>query len=299
MRQRVKIIANPVSGRGKGALLGTAVAELLRARGCAAELSETRQAGDARASASQAAGFQAVAALGGDGTVNEVLNGLPDRDPPALAMIPCGTANVMAKELGIPRSPEGIARMLLEGREIPWDLAVDRVSGRKHLLFLSAGYDAHVVHVFHAARRGPIAMWQYVWWGLTSILEFEVPRIVVELDGRLVASDASWVQVSNVAAYGGPLCFTPNARPDDGRFEVLVFRGRGRSGVVRMFWRALVGWLLGVDLTLGGLDFHEARRVRLTSDDGRPVSAQVDGDPAGQLPADLEVVPGGVRVLAP
>ena len=297
MRDRIRIIANPISGKGRGVRTAREVTELLRARGCAAELVETRQAGDARRLAAEAGGFAAVVAVGGDGTVNEVLNGLPPG--PAIGMIPSGTANVLAKELRLPRGARGLARVLADGREIRWDLAVDRVSGRKVLLFASAGYDAHVVHVFHAARKGAIQMWQYVYWGLKGILDFEAPRITVELDGRTLATDASWVQVSNVAAYGGPLVFTPGARPDDGRFEVMVLRGGGRRDVVRMFWRGIVGWLLGTDLRLGGLSFHGARRVRLSSSDGRPVALQVDGDPGGHLPVDLELVPGGARVLAP
>lgn len=295
MRERIRIIANPVSGKGRGIRRAREVAELLQSRGCAAHLVETRQAGDARRLAAEGGDCSAVVAVGGDGTVNEVLNGLPAG--PAIGMIPSGTANVLAKELGLPRSAEGLTRVLADGREIRWDLAVDRVSGRKVLLFASAGYDAHVVHVFHAARKGAIRMWQYILWGLKSIVDFEAPRITVELDGRTVATDASWVQVSNVAAYGGPLVFTPRARPDDGRFEVMVLRGGGRRDVVRMFWRAIVGWALGIDLCLGGLSFHGASRVRLSSHERVPV--QVDGDPGGHLPVDLELLPGGARVLAP
>ena len=294
MRDRIRIIANPVSGRGKGLRKAREIAELLRARGCAAELVETRQAGDACRLAGESGGA-AVVAVGGDGTVNEVLNGCPSGL--TIGMIPSGTANVLAKELRLPRSVDGLARVLAEGREIPWDMAVDRVSGRKVLLFTGAGYDAHVVHLFHAARRGPVQMCQYILWGLKSILDFRAPRMQVELDGQTVARDASWVLVSNVAAYGGPLVFTPRARPDDGRFEVMVLRGGGRRDVVRMFWRAIVGWLLGIDLRLGGLSFHPAARVRLTAPGRVPV--QVDGDPGGHLPVDLELLPGGARVLAP
>ncbi len=294
MRGRVRIIANPVSGQGKGLRKARAVAESLRARGCLAEVVETRRAGDASRLAAQSDGAPVVA-VGGDGTVNEILNGCPLGL--AIGMIPSGTANVLAKELRLPRSATGLAGVLADGREIPWDLMVDRVSGRKILLFASAGYDAHVVHVFHAARTGAIRMWQYILWGLKSILDFEAPRIEVELDGRTIARDASWVLVSNVAAYGGPLVFTPDAQPDDGRLEVMVLRGGGRRDVVRMFWRAIVGWLLGIDLRLGGLSFHQARRVRLSSPGRVPV--QVDGDPSGHLPVDLELVPGGARVLGP
>jgi diacylglycerol kinase (ATP) len=296
VRGRIVIIANPVSGSGKGLRLARAVADLLRARGETPEIVETRAAGDACRLAGGCDGAAAVAAVGGDGTVNEVLNGL--RPGPALAMIPGGTANVLAKELGLPRDAQGLARVLAEGREISWDLGVDRVGGRKFLLFASAGYDAHVVHLFHAARKGPVRMWQYLWWGAKSMIEFRPPRVAVELDGAALG-EAAWVIVSNVAAYGGPLVFTPRAKADDGTFEVLVQRGGSRFDVLKMFARAFAGWLSGDDLPLPGVSFHQARRVRLTSIDGVPVPLQVDGDPGGHLPVDLELVPGGVKVLAP
>lgn len=299
MRDRFKIIVNPVSGRGKALRLAEGVTALLRGQGCTVDLQPTLQGGDARAFAAESRGYSALAATGGDGTVNEALNGLPADGAPALAMIPSGTANVLAKELRLPRNVEGLAAVLRDGREVSWDLGVDRISGRKFLLFASAGYDAHVVHVFHAARRGPIRMWQYFWWGLKCTLRHDAPSISVELDGTRVEPDAAWVIVSNVAAYGGPFVFTPRAKPDNGTFEVLVQRGRGRWAVVRMFWMALLRWLLGIQGGLRGVTIHQARRVKLASADGRPVPVQVDGDPGGHLPGELEIVPGAVRVLAP
>jgi YegS/Rv2252/BmrU family lipid kinase len=299
VRGPIKIIANPVSGRGRARRVARAVVDRLRQQGCEVELQETRQAGDARRHAADVRGFAAVACIGGDGTVNEVLNGLPAEGAPPLAMIPTGTANVLAKELRLPRRVDGLARVLTEGREVRWDLAVDRISGRRFLLFGSAGYDAHVVHVFHAARKGPIQMWQYIWWGLKSLLDYEVPRITVELDGRRLPGEAAWVQVSNVSSYGGPLVFTPRARPDDEALEVMVQHARRPRDILRMFWAALLKYFLGIELRLVDVTFHRARRVKLTSPGGGAVPVQVDGDPAGHLPADFELVPGGIRVLAP
>jgi len=307
VRDRIKIIANPFSGGGRARRVARVLLERLRARGCHIDLVETQKAGDARLRAAEVDGYSAVGCIGGDGTVNEVLNGLPERGAPPLAMIPCGTANVMAKALRLPRSVEGLARVLTDGREIAWDLGVDRLSGRRFLLFASAGYDAHVVHLFHAARRKPVKvwsyalynMWLYIVWGMKSIAEFTAPRIEVDLDGTKLTSDATWVQVSNIASYGGPLVFTPHARPDDGAFEVMVQRAPRRRDVIRMFWAAILNFLFGMNYRMPDVTFHRARRVRLASADGRPVPLQVDGDPGGQAPADFEVVPGGVRVLAP
>lgn len=307
MRERIKIIANPFSGGGRARRVAEALLERLRGQGCRVDLVETRKAGDARAGAGDVAGYSAVGCIGGDGTVNEVVNGLPETGSPPLAMIPCGTANVMAKDLRLPRSVEGLARVLTDGREIAWDLGVDRASGRRFLLFASAGYDAHVVHLFHAARQKPVKVWSYalynmglyIVWGMKSIAEYAVPRIEVELDGKRIASDATWVQVSNIASYGGPLVFTPRARPDDGAFEVMIQRAPRRRDVIRMFWAAILNFLFAMNYRMPDVSFHTARRVRLSSADGRPVPVQVDGDPAGRLPADFEVVPGGIRVLGP
>lgn len=299
MRDRIRIIVNPVSGRGKALRLAETVAGLLRDQGCSVDVQATQKGGDARRIAADSRDYAALAATGGDGTVNEVLNGLPDDRPPALAMLPSGTANVFAKELGLPRDAAGLARVLREGREAIWDLGVERISGRKFLLFASAGYDAHVVHIFHAARTGPIQMWQYVYWGLKSILGYAIPRIAVEIDGATVATDAAWVTVSNVPSYGGPLVFTPRARPDNRTFEVMVQRARRRRDVVRMFGAAILRWATGFELRMNDVTFHTASRVRLTSADGAPVPVQMDGDPGGHLPGDFEIVPGGIRVLAP
>jgi len=299
VRDRIKIIVNPVSGRGKALRLAESVTALLRGQGCTVDLHRTEKAGDARRFAADAAGYAALAATGGDGTVNEVLNGLPAERTPALAMLPSGTANVFAKELKLPRSTAGLARVLREGRETSWDLGVERISGRKFLLFASAGYDAHVVHIFHAARQGPIQMWQYVYWGLKSILHYEVPRMTVEVDGTRLTTDAAWVTISNVPSYGGPLVFTPRARPDNQTFDVMIQHARRRRDIVRLFWAAILMWATGIEVRMRDVTFHTARRVRVTSTDGRPVPVQMDGDPAGHLPAEIDVVPGAVRVLTP
>ncbi len=236
--------------------------------------------------------------MGGDGTVNEVLNGLPEPFP-TLGLIPSGTGNTLAKELRLPHDVDALSAILRAGRETAWDLVVERCSGRRFLLFLTVGYDAYVVHEFHAQRSGPIYQWEYFLWGLKSIVEFPVPRIGVELDGIRITECASWVQISNVSAYGGPLVFTPRARPNDGRLEVMIYRGPWRRDVPRMFFRGALGWLARYDYPMHDLTFHPARRVRLWSADGRSVPVQIDGDPGAFLPVEAEIQPGELRVLTP
>jgi len=237
--------------------------------------------------------------VGGDGTINEVANGLPAKQAPAIAMIPAGTANVLAKELGLPSDPASLARVIAEGREIAWDLGIDHHSKRRFLLFVSAGFDAQVVHDFHRTRTGIIRMSDYVWAGVKTFTGFRFPAIRVELDGTLVEDCAAWVVVSNVASYGGPIVFTPNAKYDDGKFEVMIQRGRTHLDVANLFSRSLLTWATTMQAWPGDVTYHPAKRVRLLPAKQAEVSAQVDGDPCGVLPVDLEVIPGGVRVLAP
>jgi YegS/Rv2252/BmrU family lipid kinase len=307
VRDRFKIIANPFSGGGRAWTLAQQTATLLRERGRSVDLFRTERAGDARRGAAESAGYHAVVAVGGDGTVNEVLNGLPEGAAASLAMIPSGTANVLAAELGLPRDARRLARVLADGPEHAWDVGREGVSGRRFLLFASAGYDAHVVHLFHRARRGPPrfaipSLWnmgQYALWGARSLASFDPPRIRVELDGRGVEEAASWVQVSNIARYGGPLRFTPGAKPDDSAFEVMIQRGPFRRDVLRVLWSGLLNFAFPGMSPPGGATYHRARSVALASADGREVPLQVDGDPGGSLPARLELEPGRVRVIGP
>lgn len=293
MPRRMRIIVNPISGRGRGLARAREVAAALGSD-YAVEIVCTERAGHAREIAARP-GADIVVAVGGDGTVNEVLNGLPEPFP-VLAVLPSGTGNTLAKEIRMPRSPREIAEVFRAGRELVWDVAIERPANKRFLLFLSAGYDAGVVHRFHAQREGPIYQWEYFLWGLKSMVGFRPPTISVELDGRLVADRASWVQISNVAAYGGPLVFTPNARPDDGALEVMVYHARQQRDTPRMFLRAGLGYFLGWEYRLHDLTFHSAKRVKLG---GEGVPVQIDGDPGGFLPAEIEIMPGGLRVIAP
>lgn len=297
MRDPIRIIVNPVSGQGRALKLARSVTELLRRQGCNVDLQPTGKEGDARILAQSSSAFAVLAATGGDGTVNEVLNGLPAVGAPALAMLPSGTANVLAKELGLPRDPVQLAGMLRSGREVCWDLGIEHLSGRKFLLFASAGYDAHVVRLFHEARTGPIQMWQYIYWGLKSIAGYSAPRITVTIDGTRITSEAAWVTISNVASYGGPLVFTPHARPDSQTFEIMIHHGRRRRDIVRLFWAAILRWLTRFDFPMRDVTFHQGRLIRLESTDGQPVAVQVDGDPGGHLPGDFEIIPGGIRLV--
>lgn len=299
VRKRIRIISNPMSGQGRAGRRAREVMLRLVERGCAVEVVETCRAGDASRIAREARSVDALVAVGGDGTINEVINGCLTPPSPPLGIIPSGTANVLAKEISLPRRPRELADVIASGREITWDAGVIRPGERRFMLFVSAGFDAQVVHAFHKQREGRIRMSDYVAWGVRTYLRCEIPRIRVELDGVPVADEAAWVVVSNVRSYGGPIVLTPDAKFDDGRFEVMIQRRRHKADTAHLFGASLLAWAFGVNARPADVTHHPAREVKLSSADGRPVALQVDGDPGGFLPVQLSLIPGGVKILGP
>ena len=139
--------------------------------------------------------------------------------------------------------------------------------------------------------------------GLATAVDNGTATITATVDGiagaatLVVAQEAAWILVSNVAAYGGPLAFTPDGRPDSGVFEVMILHSPKLRDTPRLYFGALYNFLTRRRYPFGGVEYLPARRVRLTSPD--PVPLQFDGDPGGHLPADLEILPGSVGVLGP
>ena len=289
-RRRVVVVANPIAGRGRGAAAAEALARELGVLGMAAEVRTTRARGDARAFAADLdRDVAAVAAVGGDGTLNEVLSGLASRATP-VAQLALGTANVLARDLGLPRDPAAVARVIAAGRVRRVDVA--RV--RDHLSFLgaSAGYDASVVHALGRIRRGPITRLTWMRAAIGEFAAYTPPELTVEVDGRLIPGSHGMVLVANVVNYAGWPSLAADRTLDDGRFEAYLFPARSRLGLLRHAARGLFARFPG-----GGVERVSGRRFRVAC--SHPVPLQVDGDAAGHAPFDLVVEPEPARILVP
>jgi len=287
--RRALVIVNPIAGRGAGERSVPEVERGLRDCGVATDVALTRSAGDARAAAAQAAGHDLVVVVGGDGTLNEVVNGL-EADLP-LALWPLGTGNVLAKELRLPRRLSRFCEMVARGRERALD--VPSADGRQFVSMAGAGFDAEVASVLASGRRGAIHITRYLGPLLSVLARYRFPSLQVCVDGGEPTPSAGLAIVSNVRAYGGPLVVTPDADPSDGSLDVCVFRQGTRLGYVR----ALLGFFLGSQRLLGGARYFRGREVRLTSEERVPY--QVDGDPAGFLPATIRLLDRRVRFIVP
>ena len=287
--QRVLAIVNPIAGRGAGRRVFEEVERGLRRLGLSVDGAVTDRAGDARRAAGGADGHDVVVAIGGDGTLNEIINGL-EADVP-VAHCPLGTANVLAKELSIPRRIARFCEMVRAGRERVLDLAA--VNGQRFISMAGAGFDAAVTAEVHAGRRGSIRMRQYVGPLLRRLASGYLPRLCVSIDGGEPVASVGFVLVSNVRAYGGPLCITPDAVPDDGELDVCILPRGSR----RRLLRALVAFVFRCQHLLSGARYYRGRSVQVAADE--PVPYQVDGDPAGSLPATIELLERKLRVVVP
>lgn len=293
--RRIKIIANPISGVGKAGRLARAVTEELRRRGYEVDFLETRRQGDAREFASQVAGYDRVICIGGDGTMSEVINGLPLEGAPPLGAVPSGTGNAYAKELGLPWSVARLAEVIDSGRTVDWDVGYNRTLKRRFMMFTGAGFQAEVIRHFQLNRKGTVLMSEYLRWGLHVATTYKLPDITVEVDGKVVGRNCPWVEVFNISHYGGPLRLANHASPCDGEFDILTFSGKRIRDIARLLFSAFASFSLNYPYRFKEMTFHKGKRVRLISEDRVPL--HMDGDYCGHLPADLEVLPQKIKLL--
>ncbi|MHC4787663.1 MAG: diacylglycerol/lipid kinase family protein, partial [Planctomycetota bacterium] len=289
---RVLVIANPTSGGGIAARRVDDVTAALRAEGLSVDAFLTRGPGDAKDAAADASGEGTLlVAFGGDGTVNEVLNGA-DLARCVLAVIPAGTGNVLAKELGVSGRPLEAVWQLARGRCV--DLDVGLCNGRRFICMFGAGVDAWVVRVVHERRGRGLSQWHYVPHVAWGLLQPSPWRIRAEVDGRPFARGLDQLTVGNTHSYGGPLELTPAADPADGLLDVMGARKSTAPDIVAL---TLCGLLRTLHRSRRAT-YGRGRRVAVTAS-GRDVPYQLDGEAAGCLPAELSIEPRAARLLAP
>jgi YegS/Rv2252/BmrU family lipid kinase len=287
--RRFCLIANPVSGTRDRRALVEALASGLRARGHAVEVRLTAGPGDATAIAG-AARADAVVAIGGDGTVTEVAEGLRGRDVP-LGVVPAGTANVLARELALPWDAAVAVAALDGGRERPLDTGT--CNGRRFLLMVGAGLDGAVAHAHTRAASGHNSYLRYVRPVWEAVRDMPLAPLRVTVDGQPMPDGVTSVVVGNVRGFGGVFEATSQAQPDDGVFDVIALTGRSRLRWAAYLAAALVRRLHEVP------GAHTARGARVRIEADAPVPMQRDGDPFGFTPAEVSIEPAALRVIVP
>ena len=283
-------MANPISGQGRAARRLGAVEGFLRGLGIDTHAVVTRKAGDAREAASGVADGL-ILSFGGDGTFNEVLNGA-DLERCVLGVLPAGTGNVLAKELGLLDNPISAVGQLAEGGLAHLDLGV--CNGRRFISMCGAGADAYIVREVHKNRRRHLTKLHYLGPVFQQSLRPIQWGIRVTVDGQLFAQDANAVCVGNTRSYGGPVVMTSAASPIDGAFDVIVMR----IGDITDMCAPALGLVLGSLHACPDVRYTRGRSIELSSarDD---VLWQVDGEAAGNLPVEIVCQPARVKMVVP
>lgn len=275
-----------------------AAAVSLQEHGWALRVESTTHAGHATELAADAAsaGIEVVAACGGDGTVNEVVQALAGTST-ALAVIPSGTANVWAREAGVPLDVGRAISLIPSARAVAVDVGVveGEFGARRFLLMCGIGLDAEVVRRVGGGSRGKRLLGK-AWYGVVgarALSGWRSARCELVLDSVPTEERVFQVVAGNTRLYGGVLQLTSDARMDDGLLDVCVFSGRGRLALGRLLWRARRGELHA----RAGRGIEYLRGARIDIGSSRRLAVQADGEYVGETPVTLSVLPRSLTAL--
>lgn len=288
IRTRFLVVHNPNAGPAARQLYRAALSSLGRL-GARVETIDIRRHGEGTTTAAEAAkskNFDAVVAAGGDGTVHDVAEGLVGYSMP-MGVIPMGTGNVFAKEIGLPRSSDEVARMLMFGRER--DMPVGLVNGRPFLFVIGVGFDAEAVRLFESEGTRELGQVGFVWPVLRALVLHEDRPLHIRTDRG--EAEAHWVIVTRVKHYAGNLLLAPNADPYRPDFHVVRIKGSGALKRVRQ----LAALALGIINHDPAVRVEPATRIRIDGD--RAVPVQIDGEMLGELPLEISLHPKRLNIL--
>jgi diacylglycerol kinase (ATP) len=299
--KRVLVVFNPKAGRHRLGKLQRTIAAM-RLTGAVVELQATAARGDAERLAREACGgmngfaaLDLLAIAGGDGTINEAVNGImsargeSDPSPLPLCIVPLGTANVLAREIGQRFSPAVAARTALRGERR--QIYLGQANGRCFTIMAGAGFDAHVVANVSPALKQRIGKLAYVWEALRQLFLFPYGRYRVTVDG--VIYDAASVVVAKGRLYAGPYVAAPEASLASPEFQVCLFQRGGRWNAIRY----ALALALGLLPRLKDYRIVSGREVRIEGPAGDPV--QGDGDIIAHLPVEIRLAPVSLSLMAP
>jgi diacylglycerol kinase (ATP) len=298
---RVLILVNPKAGARSSHSRVEPLVHLLGQRGLRPEVFTDLAAVAQQATATHAQGrLRALVAVGGDGTAAELVNRTAAGVP--LALLPAGNENLLARYLGFDGQPESLCRAIAEGDLCQLDAA--KANGRIFLLMLGCGFDAAVVKRLHDGRTGHVCNRSYVKPILQTVRTYDYPELQVDMDqqdddqGTAAARPQPslrlrWLFAFNLPCYGGGLRLCRRANAGDGLLDVCGFRRGSTWQTLRYAAAVLLGW----HERLADCVTCRTPKLRITST--AEVPYQLDGDPGGVLPVEVEVLPGRLTMIVP
>jgi len=289
----VAILVNPKAGRRAALPWADRLKDRLRNQGFQAEIftdlaEAARQTNQWHAEEC----LRTLVAAGGDGTAAELVNRTAEGVP--LTLLPLGTSNLLARYFHLTRDPDALCRTVVEGVVAHVDAA--RANQRIFLLMAGCGFDGEVVRRVHACRTGHISFATYVKPILQAAWRYKFPEIQIHWEEEnqvLAQQSARWLFAFNLPCYGGGIRIAPQADGSDGLLDVCSYP---RGGFCSGLWLA-ASVLLRRHQRLADWKTQRVRRLRITSDVAVPY--QLDGDPGGFLPLEIESLPGRLKLVVP
>ena len=319
------LIANPISGKGHAKNVAEQAYTALIESGAQGQLTFTSASGDAKRFAQEAVsdGIRSVIACGGDGTLHEVVNGIATVPDVVLGVLPCGRGNDFAAAIGVPLKPEAAIATLVSGTPIRVDLG--RCYQNSHQLtvnscqskggaiepdpsltdnrgptpnnyfttIVTCGYDTEVSR--RAAKGTPLfaGTASYAYAAVETLFYYEPPSVRLEGDFGVYEGPLLLAATGITNRYGGGFQIVPNARIDDGLFDVCIIRPVSSLTVLRL----MVTLFWGGHVSHPAVSMHQTRTLTIETD--TPMLLYADGEPMCETPATVEIIKEGLTVMAP
>jgi diacylglycerol kinase (ATP) len=307
MKSSIFLINNPKAKRSSEGKIMLA-SRFLKSRGYKVEVFSTTHRGHAESIAREARdkAVSLIVAAGGDGTFNEVINGIAGSEVP-MAILPLGTTNVLAKELGIPENVEGAMEIAVgntpktvslgkivrssedNGNNLPSPPFRKGGMGgfRYFVLMAGIGFDGETVFGISETIKKFSGKGAYIYNGIKTLYKFDPVELTFDVDEKSYSGFSAIV--GKAAKYGGNFRVTPDARLIDPAFYICIFKGKKRLDI----FRYVVGIVTGSHLGFKDVEYLKAEKIQI---DGN-AHIQIDGDYFGKTPAKIEIVPGIVRLV--
>jgi len=281
------VILNPVAGNEQAKHCQERVESIVR--GCPVHITSHSVEAEALARRAVDDGFGKIVAAGGDGTVNEVVNGIA-RSGAALGLLPIGKVNVFAMELGLPSHNLELCWEIVQGDNMRL-VDLHSANGRSFVQLAGVGLDAQVVKETSLAFKRSLGPLSYL-ISAAQIAAREPPKLSIESENASI-EEGSFVLIGNGRLYGGPFPFFKHAIIDDGLFDVVVFKRLGYLEIIKY----LQDVVFSSDIRVPEIEYFQTRHLRITSEQDVPV--ELDGELAGNCPVDFQIQKRALRVLTP
>jgi diacylglycerol kinase (ATP) len=293
MKSSIILICNPTAKKASGRKIVEA-SHFLESRGYAVEVLFTERKGHAENLAREAVkeSPSLIIAAGGDGTFNEVINGIAGSEVP-MAILPLGTTNVLAKELGVPEDIENALEVAL--KNAPKTVSLGKIATTHHAslvtryfcLMAGIGFDGEAVLGVNETLKKFSGKGAYIYSGIRTLTRFNPSELLFHIDGGTFSGYTAII--GKAAKYGGNYRITPDARLPDPFLYVCLFKGKSRLDVIRYVF----GIVMGRHLRFKDVVYMKATTVEVEGS----AHIQIDGDYFGKTPVKLEVVPNIFRLI--